>query len=176
MPWRVRLLDDPPRLVLDFREVDWTGLANMPVQGDSLLGLRAGVFRPGWSRLVLELTGPMRVASAEMTTGAGAVVSVRLDATPQADFAALAALPEPAEWALPKPSDLPKPQPKDKGPLMVVLDPGHGGIDPGAERDGQTEAGLMLIFARELKETLLRDGGFAVVLTRDCLLYTSRCV
>ncbi len=167
VPWRVRLLDDPPRLVLDFREVDWTGLANMPVQGDSLLGLRAGVFRPGWSRLVLELTGPMRVASAEMTTGAGAVVSVRLDAAPQADFAALAALPEPAEWALPKPSDLPKPQPKGKGPLMVVLDPGHGGIDPGAERDGQTEAGLMLIFARELKETLLRDGGFAVVLTRE---------
>ena len=52
-------------------------------------------------------------------------------------------------------------------PLIVVLDPGHGGIDPGAERDGQTEAALMLTFARELKELLLRDGRFQVVLTRE---------
>jgi len=49
----------------------------------------------------------------------------------------------------------------------VVLDPGHGGIDPGAEKDGQTEARLMLTFARELKEALLRDGRFKVVMTRD---------
>ena len=167
VPWRLRLLDAPPRLVLDFREVDWTGLANMPVQSEALMGLRAGVFRPGWSRLVLELGGPMRVASAEMATTGGALVNLRLDPAPQAEFAALAALPEPAEWALPKASILPKPQPKGNGPLMVVLDPGHGGIDPGAERDGRTEAELMLTFARELKEALLRDGGFAVVLTRE---------
>ena len=50
---------------------------------------------------------------------------------------------------------------------MVVLDPGHGGIDPGAERGGQIEAGLVLTFVRELKEVLLRDGNFAVVLTRE---------
>jgi N-acetylmuramoyl-L-alanine amidase len=49
----------------------------------------------------------------------------------------------------------------------VVLDPGHGGIDPGAERDGQTEAALMLRFAREFKELLARDGRFQVVMTRE---------
>ncbi|MFN3293630.1 MAG: N-acetylmuramoyl-L-alanine amidase, partial [Gemmobacter sp.] len=47
------------------------------------------------------------------------------------------------------------------------LDPGHGGIDPGAERDGHSEARLMLTFARELKEALLRAGGFRVVMTRE---------
>ncbi len=47
-----------------------------------------------------------------------------------------------------------------------MLDPGHGGIDPGAERDKVTEAGLMLTFARELKEALVRAGGFTVVMTR----------
>ena len=41
---------------------------------------------------------------------------------------------------------------------MVVLDPGHGGIDPGAERDGIVESDLMLTFARELREVLLRSG------------------
>lgn len=50
---------------------------------------------------------------------------------------------------------------------MVVIDPGHGGIDPGAERDGQTEAALMLTFARELKEVFLRAGGAQIVLTRS---------
>ncbi len=167
VPWRVRLLDGPPRLVLDFREVDWTGLAEMPVDSEALLGLRAGVFRPGWSRLVMELAGPMRVVSAEMATDAGATVTVQLDPALQVDFAAQAALPEPAAWALPKAVDLPAPAAKGVGPLIVVLDPGHGGIDPGAERGGQTEANLMLTFARELKETLLRDGDFAVVMTRE---------
>ena len=167
VPWRVRLLDAPPRLVLDFREVDWTGLADMPVASDALLGLRAGVFRPGWSRLVLELSGPMVVTQAEMTTTGAALVTVRLDPATQDEFAVRAAQPESADWALPKPAELATPAPKGTGPLMVVLDPGHGGLDPGAERDGQTEAQLMLTFARELKETLLRDGAFAVVMTRE---------
>jgi N-acetylmuramoyl-L-alanine amidase len=51
--------------------------------------------------------------------------------------------------------------------LMVVLDPGHGGVDPGAQNDGANEADLMLVFARELREVLLRTGEFDVVLTRD---------
>ena len=64
VPWRVRVRDDPPRLVLDLREVDWTGLDS--VARPAGLDLRAGVFRPGWSRLVLELPGPMLVARSEM--------------------------------------------------------------------------------------------------------------
>jgi N-acetylmuramoyl-L-alanine amidase len=47
-----------------------------------------------------------------------------------------------------------------------MLDPGHGGIDPGAEADGLDEKTLMLTFARELREHLLRTGGFEVVMTR----------
>jgi len=167
VPWRVRLLDAPPRLVLDMREVDWTGLDEVPQTSAALRGLRAGVFRAGWSRLVIELAGPMRVASAEMTTDPATVVRLRLLPVAQADFAVLAALPEPADWALPDPADLPAARHADDGPLIVVLDPGHGGLDPGAERDGQTEAEQMLKFARELKEVLLRDGGFDVVMTRE---------
>jgi len=172
VPWRVRLLAAPPRLVLAVREVDWAGVADVPRDSAAVLGLRAGVFRPGWSRLVLELAGPLLVSSAEMATGGGSDGSraeVRLTLTPAtpADFAAAAALPEPPEWALPPASVLPPPQPRGTGPLMVVLDAGHGGIDPGAERDGRTEADLMLGFARELKALLLRDGRFAVVMTRE---------
>ena len=167
VPWRVRVLDGPPRLIMDFREVDWTGLDAMPVTKGAIMGLRAGVFRPGWSRLVLDLAGPMVVDQAGMATGTGAVVHVVLRRASKAEFAVKAAEPEPLGWALPKPAALTPVPPRGEGPLIVVLDPGHGGIDPGAERDGTSEAKLMMVFARELKEVLLRDGGFKVVLTRE---------
>ncbi len=167
VPWRVRLLDQPARLVMDFREVDWNGIDAVPLTKGAVTGLRAGVFRPGWSRLVLDLSGPMVVAQADMRTANGAQVHVVLRPASQAEFAVKAAEPEPPGWALPKAAALTPVPPRGHGPLIVVLDPGHGGIDPGAERDGTSEAKLMMVFARELKEVLLRDGGFKVVLTRE---------
>jgi len=167
VPWRVRLRDAPPRLVLDLREVDWTGIDEVANTATGLGAIRAGGFRPGWSRLVIELPGPMRVTRAEMTTDGATMVTLRLDPASPEEFATLAALPEPADWALPDPALLPAQPRPDDGPLVVVIDPGHGGLDPGAERDGQTEAALMLGFARELREVLRRDGGFEVVMTRD---------
>ena len=171
VPWRVRVLDGPPRLLLDFREVDWSNLAEMPVDADAILALRAGVFRPTWSRLVVELAAPMGVARSEMVTGGtGAQVRVTLRAATDAEFAAAAALPEPPEWALPRAADVPPPRipfTQRQGPLHVVLDPGHGGIDPGAQQGGLREADLMLEFARGLKETLLRTGDATVTLTRE---------
>jgi N-acetylmuramoyl-L-alanine amidase len=168
VPWRVRLRDNPPRLVLDSREVDWTQIAAVPKTGSRILELRAGVFRPGWSRLVLELGGPFAITAAAMdTTDGRATIALRLGPTDAVAFAALAAKPEPEGWALPAPADVPKILPQVGGPLIVVLDPGHGGIDPGAEREGLREANLMLHFAREFKEALQRDGDFIVILTRD---------
>ena len=167
VPWRVRVLDQPARLVMDFREVDWQGVGAMPLTKGAGTALRAGVFRPGWSRLVLDLSGPMVVTQADMQTTTGAQVHVVLRRASQAEFAVKAAEPEPLGWALPKAAALKPVPPRGQGPLVVVLDPGHGGIDPGAERDGTSEAKLMMVFARELKEVLLRDGGFKVVLTRE---------
>ena len=168
VPWRVRLLDMPPRLVLDTREVDFSQMAAVPRDGARVVDIRAGVFRPGWSRLVMELSGPFAVTAAAMETGGdGAIISLTLAPTDAADFAALAAKPEPEGWGLPKPADVPLVLPRGAGPLVVVLDPGHGGIDPGAERGNQREADLMLTFARELKEALQRGGDALVILTRE---------
>jgi N-acetylmuramoyl-L-alanine amidase len=167
VPWRLRVMDGPPRLILDTREVDWTGIDALPLP-DGVAGLRAGVYRPGWSRLVVELGRPMAVARAEMRTAPdAAAIQVTLAPTDAKSFGALASRPDLPEWAALEAAQIPPPLPKGGGPIMVVLDPGHGGIDPGATRDGQTEADLMLTFARELKEVLIRDGRFSVVLTRD---------
>jgi N-acetylmuramoyl-L-alanine amidase len=168
VPWRVRVLDGPPRLVLDLREVDWRGIKTIKVPKAMILTARAGAVRPGWSRLVVELAQPMLVAVAEMQTPAEAArVVLRLEPASAEAFAKAAALPDPAGWQLPAAAEIPRKNPQGQGPLVVVLDPGHGGIDPGAERDGHNEATLMLTFARELKEILLRDGRFEVVLTRE---------
>ena len=176
VPWRVRLIDGPPRLLLDFSEVDFSAL-RLPDPAAALgparavQAVRAGALQPGWSRLVLELAGPMGVDSAEMRTDTAtgrAVVRLALSpVTPEA-FAASAESPQAALGLDPgrQPAQQARPQAGDRR-LVVVLDPGHGGIDPGAERDGLRESDLMLSFARELREALLRAGGFDVVLTRD---------
>jgi N-acetylmuramoyl-L-alanine amidase len=165
VPWRVRMLDGPPRMILDFREVDFAGLdkLRLPV---GLTALRAGSFRPGWSRLVVELAQPMLVFSAEMRTEGGTVVALRLEPAPAEAFAAEAARPEPPDWALPEAFAVPPPAKQPGGPLVVVLDPGHGGLDPGAERGGETEKSIVLTFALELRDLLRRDGT-QVVLTRE---------
>ena len=168
VPWRTRVFADPPRLIMDFREVDFAGVSAVPVTTDRIKAVRAGIFRPGWSRLVLELDGPYLVALAEMGTAADQVrVNVTLKPADAAAFARASALPEPAGWALPDPAPLVAREMPHDGKVVVVLDPGHGGIDPGAERSGQTEAKLMLSFARTLKELLLREGLFKVVMTRE---------
>ena len=168
VPWRVRLLAAPPRLIMDFREVDFSQIASVPVATDRVKAVRAGLYRPGWSRLVVELDSAYLVSSAEMQTSAdAATVTVLLAATDDRVFAQEAALPEPPEWALPEPERLDAAPDTDDGRFVVVLDPGHGGIDPGAEHGNISEADLMLGFGRMLKDLLMRTGTFDVVMTRD---------
>ncbi len=171
VPYRVFTLDAPRRLVVDFSEVDWRGLVPDAFdRSDAVTQVAVGGFRPGWSRMVLELARPLAIETAEMDTGAGARVTVRLAPVADEEFAARAGAPDSALFALPRPdTSLMAPARRQSGDraVVVMLDPGHGGIDPGAERDGVVEADLMLGFARELRDTLLRAGGFEVMLTRD---------
>lgn len=176
VPYRAYTLDAvddvPRRLVLDFREVDWQGVSPDSLgQVEGISGLRFGAVRPGWSRMVLDLARPLVIAQAGMTvdpsTGGAQLRVVLRDASAQ-DFAARAGAPRDPGFDLPPPEVITRPGQRRVGedPLIVVLDPGHGGIDPGAERDGLSEKELMLTFARELQDVLLRDGNFEVVLTR----------
>jgi len=172
VPFRIFSLDAPPRIVVDFREVDWAGtLGPELVQTDLVLSARVGGFRPGWSRMVLELAGPYALAQAKLSSSlsGGAELELLLESTTPEAFAEGAGVPHQPGWDLPPPADVgPAAQMRIPGaPLTIVLDPGHGGIDPGAGEGDTLEKDLMLAFARELKETLLRRGDNRVVLTRD---------
>ena len=176
VPWRIFTLSAPNRLVVDFREVDWQGADSAALDAsDRVEALRVGAFRPGWSRLVAELSEPMLLDEAELKVApldGRAALSVRLEPGAQADFDAAAGAPHDPRWDLPQASAV-APEAAGDGPLRVMIDPGHGGIDPGAETEVISEADLMLTFARELREVLLRAGGFEVVLSRDADVFVS---
>lgn len=57
--------------------------------------------------------------------------------------------------------------PADATRPLVVIDPGHGGHDPGASGAGHTEKFLVLDLARELRRRLVEDGGIRVAMTRE---------
>ncbi|RKF15445.1 N-acetylmuramoyl-L-alanine amidase [Roseovarius spongiae] len=172
VPYRVFTLDDPPRLVLDFREVNWTDvIADRLNDAANVSAVRVGGFRPGWSRMVVDLNGPfaLETSALDLDPQAGSArLQVTLGRVNAAEFAARSGAPAAQGWDLP-PVDTAKERPErdPDAPLLIVLDPGHGGIDPGAEAGQVAEKDLMLSFARQLKEALLRAGGVEVVLTRE---------
>ena len=177
VPFRVFTLSRPDRLVIDFREVDWTGLTSETLlQSQKIVEVRFGSYRPGWSRLVAQMTQPMAVAGVAMTIAAetgSADLSLSLRPVSRAAYDAAAGAPYDPRWDLPPDTLDPPRQDKATRRLVVMLDPGHGGIDPGAENRGIKEADLMLLLARELKDTLLRTGDYDVLLTRDADVFVS---
>jgi N-acetylmuramoyl-L-alanine amidase len=167
VPWRVFTLDDPKRLVVDFRGLDWGEVTPEGLlQGENVPGLRFGPVRDGWSRLVLDLSRPLAVVEAGLAAeGEGARLHLRLEATDEASFVAAAGAPSGAEGA-PRSDPGPALAPPADGRFVVAIDPGHGGIDPGAEREGLREAHLMLVLGQELAAAVQR-AGMHPVLTRE---------
>jgi N-acetylmuramoyl-L-alanine amidase len=169
VPFRVFHLDSPMRLVIDFREADWTGVdAETLLQSTKkVTGARFGPFRPGWSRLVLDLADPLLPSNIAMpidtSTGAATLTVDLVKATPEA-FDAGAGAPKDVAWAT-QAANVPEVVAPDDS-FVVVIDPGHGGIDPGAVRDGVEEKDMMLKMAQALAEALRRSGQAQVVLTR----------
>ncbi|MCJ2181674.1 N-acetylmuramoyl-L-alanine amidase [Novosphingobium sp. 1949] len=70
--------------------------------------------------------------------------------------------------ALDAPADLPAIEgPSDVSVPLVVIDPGHGGFDPGAGQGALKEKRVALQIARAIRDDLLAHGDVRVALTRD---------
>jgi len=171
--YRVFTLPDPFRVVIDLPELDWE-MGNGAQKGQGLVeAMRFGLFAPGTSRIVLDLVGPARIKSVfTLPPKEGYPYRLVVDIAPVLRSAYFAAPRDPVlsdpPLAPPRSVATPvAPAETDQRPL-VVIDPGHGGVDPGARsRSGVYEKRIALDYALELRSQLEATGRYRVALTRD---------
>jgi N-acetylmuramoyl-L-alanine amidase len=165
---RVFTLADPYRVVLDVPQVTFQ---LPPKTGDGGRGLikafRFGLVMPGGSRMVFDLAKPARVDKAFVIDAAeGAPARLVLDLVPtdrDTFLHTIAADEKVAHAEVPHP---PQADSADPRPL-VVLDPGHGGIDTGTKGpNGDCEKDIVLDFAKRLRERIEKSGKYRVLMTR----------
>jgi N-acetylmuramoyl-L-alanine amidase len=174
-------LKDPPRIALDLSGVELTPeLAQLPsrVQASDpyISAIRFGRKTPGLLRIVIDLRTDVRPELFAVPPVAEYGHRVVLDLyplTPVDPIAALLAEIDAAQARAaaesPKPSASGKRDAKRASrPIVVALDPGHGGEDPGAVgRRGTYEKNVVLAIAKRLKTRLDSANGMRAVLTRD---------
>jgi N-acetylmuramoyl-L-alanine amidase len=143
----------PVRLALDLRPTD---SAAFKAAAQTILFASAGASAPGGPAV------PAEVAPQSTTKGATPkLADAKIPGSKTVDkggAVTLQVVPK-AEAAPPPPPPAPKP--------LIVIDPGHGGIDPGALGADVMEKNITLSVAKQLRQALLATGRFRVVLTRD---------
>ncbi len=187
--YTVYVLPDPYRVIIDIPGVRFD---MPPGSGIQSLGLvqayRYGEVETGKSRIVIDTAGPVLIEKSfvvEPQAGQPARIVVDLVQTSEEAFLKTYQSEAPvtekaiADAAAPPPPDEAvaaiEPSPSKKlatvrhaGRKTIVIDPGHGGIDPGAIGLKKTrEKDVVLAFAQSLRDILSRDGRYKVVLTRD---------
>jgi N-acetylmuramoyl-L-alanine amidase len=174
-------LANPYRVIIDLPEVEFR---LDPVGGQRGYGLvtayRYGLLAPRKSRIVLDTVGPVQVAKVEtMAGGAGrhALLSIELV---RVDPTRLEVAPEPPTKTAPddlKPSSIDEALPRSarlKPKPVIVIDPGHGGLDPGAiGAGGLLEKNLVMAVSRHLRAILAGSDQYTVVLTRNSDIFVS---
>ncbi|OCR25616.1 N-acetylmuramoyl-L-alanine amidase [Pseudomonas syringae] len=161
-------LGSPDRLIIDISGARLTGdfsqlaLVNTPIRS-----IRSGHYGQGDdTRIVLDLTAPVQLNSFQLgpegSQGHRLVLDLGAALHTPVQLAAVGAQP-PA----PQPSPLlDKAHPKRD--VMVVIDPGHGGKDPGAVgAKGEREKDVVLSIAQLLAKRIKREKGFDVRLVRN---------
>jgi N-acetylmuramoyl-L-alanine amidase len=175
---RAFALASPDRVVIDMPEVSWRlGAPPRPSGMGPVKSYRYGQFRAGNSRMVIDLNSPVSVSDALVlppSAGFGYRVVIDLFPTTRPKFDAQAGWPADLKK---RESDAEKlaaliaaqqvPPARGRGKKIIVLDPGHGGLDSGTvgvnglmEKDLALAEGLKL--AREL-----RRRGYTVFMTRE---------
>jgi N-acetylmuramoyl-L-alanine amidase len=182
--YAMQSVKDPERLVIDLEGVDITPalaeLADKIAPSDPYIkGVRFGRFKPGVTRIVFDLKSEVRPQAFALAPVGDYGHRLVLDLYPvvpndpliafldkiQAERAARA-----QEQVSAPAADVPvasKPRPVDRL-IIVAIDAGHGGEDPGAKgRGGTYEKHITLAIARKLKERIDQEPNMRALLTRD---------
>ncbi|WP_281804712.1 N-acetylmuramoyl-L-alanine amidase [Methylocystis echinoides] len=168
---QARVAAAPPRVVVDLPEV---AFRIDPREGRSAAGsklirsYRYGQFAPGRSRVVVDLSSPARIVKTACVAGQ---LEIELAPTSEAAFNAavtqsaaqsVSLAPTQPAAAAPAPVAAPSDRP------VVVIDPGHGGVDMGATgKHGEQEKAIVFEFARALAAKIEEGGRLKPVLTRN---------
>jgi N-acetylmuramoyl-L-alanine amidase len=177
--YELTALKGPERLVLDLEGVDFLSIVDQSAkkvgaEDPHVAALRAGRFKPGAVRLVVDLKGEAKPQVFTLKPigdyGHRLVIDV-YPVVPPDPLMALLQRKESAEApaaAEPRKPAAPGVKPPVPRPLTIVVDAGHGGEDPGARgRRGTLEKHVTLAIARRLKSLIDAEPGMRAVLTRD---------
>jgi N-acetylmuramoyl-L-alanine amidase len=180
---QVYTLANPYRVILDLPDLAFRLDPAAGQKGRGVISaFRYGLFAEHKARVVIDTTGPVRIASAGMTRVPGsralklAIVLAPMDAAAfGAGTGATLASATPADVAIntapPEKADR-----KHKGNTkpVIVIDPGHGGIDPGAiGANNIPEKSIVLAVALQLRDVLEKTHRYAVKMTRKDDVFVS---
>lgn len=179
VPAEIYTLANPYRVIIDLPDV---AFKLPPKAGQDPKGLitafRYGLFAEGKARVVIDTQGPIEIAKAGMTrVDGGILLKLSLKPTDAVRFgggtgAARQTTGAKAPQREPAPvSGAPK---KTGAKPVIVIDAGHGGIDPGTiSPDGVTEKTVVLAVAKRLREALQKGGRYVVHMTRSKDVFVS---
>lgn len=181
---RAFLLERPDRVIIDLPQVAFNIPADSHQGGgngnDNLIAsYRYGLFAQGHSRIVIDLKEPA-LATKVITESAakGATLTVELTRADRASYTRTAMQPMvEASAALSKAENdrvaearatahTTKVIEQDNRPL-IMIDPGHGGVDPGAIHGDLQEKDLVFSFAQRLRDQIEKSGSYRVLMTRN---------
>jgi len=188
---------DPDRVFFDLRLVDFAApvqTAAESLTGSRVRGIRLGRQDGQTARVVLELAGTPTHSVFHMYHPHRLVIDIESETVPPPPPAPPAGAPSigPTPVVTPPPAAAMSPAPSPVAPApasttasgdytlarqlglgvtRVVIDPGHGGHDPGARANGLLEANLVLDIALRVEALLKKQAGVEVVLTRRTDVY-----
>jgi len=162
VPYKIWMDRDPLSLIIDFNVLNFNGIDLEKInQSKNIKSIEIKELDTEWSRLSFYLTDYWAIENTEMSI------------SPQDNSASLSIFLKSISEGIINLTDKPnkdfssnKISATENNDFVVVLDPGHGGRDPGAEAGGYRESSLMLELAEAVKESLTRNTDFKVVLTR----------
>ena len=162
VPYKIWMERDPLSLIIDFNVLNFNGIDLEKInQSKNIKSIEIKELDTEWSRLSFHLADYWAIENTEMSI------------SPQDNSASLSIFLKSISGGIFSLTDKPnkdfssnKISAIENNDFVVVLDPGHGGRDPGAEAGGYRESSLMLELAEAVKESLIRNTDFKVVLTR----------